>query len=367
MDNKNNLNLGNEIKDILRDALNNNNFNKLNQNIESITRNTINKLKGNNVKTLNYKKLFTPNGKTSGVLFTVFGAIGIFTFGISILVLTILSLPFGRLFNAISLILLPFFIISVVLLIKGIKTLTRLKRAKKYLYSMKGKSYVLIEDIAKRTGLNKRFIEKDLLQMINLRFFPEGHIDAHRTYFILDNETYKQYIDLQTHIQEEKIEEEARQADYKDLDSDIKRVREEGRRVVSQIREANKKIEEREISLKLDKLEQITEKIFLYVEQNPKKLPEIRKFSEYFLPTTLKLIETYKNLDCEPIEGQNILNVKKEIEETLDTINIAFENLLDGLFEDIAMDISTDISVLQTMLMQEGLTETITRDSNKNN
>lgn len=364
MDNKNNLNLGNEIKDILGDALNNKNFNKLNRNIESITRNTINKLTGNKKRTLNYKKLVTPSGKTSGILCTVVGAIGIFALGISMFLLTVLSLPFGRLFNALSFILLPFFIISIVLLIKGIKTLTRLRRVNTYIHSMKGKSYVLIENLAKKTGLDKKFIVKDLLKMLSLGFFPEGHINDHRTYFILNNETYDQYLDLQSHVQKKKIEEETRQAQYKDLDPDIKRVRQEGIRVVSQIREANKRIEEKEISLKLDKLETITEKIFIYVEQNPSKLSEIRKFSEYFLPTTLKLIETYEKLDCEPIEGENITSVKAEIVESLDTINIAFENLLDGLFEDIAMDISTDISVLETMLMQEGLTETITKNEN---
>ncbi len=78
---------------------------------------------------------------------------------------------------------------------------------------------------------------------------------------------------------------------------------------------------------------------------------------EYYLPTTLKLLEAYKEFDRQPVQGENITTAKKEIEKTLDTINLAFENLLDDLFEDAAMDVSTDISVLNTMLAQEGLTE----------
>ena len=110
------------------------------------------------------------------------------------------------------------------------------------------------------------------------------------------------------------------------------------------------------MSIKLDRLEDISNKIYDHVESHPDKIVETKKFSEYFLPTTLKLVETYRRLDSQTIEGENILTAKKEIEDSLDTINNAFENLLDSLFEDISMDISTDISVLETMLMQEGLT-----------
>ena len=76
----------------------------------------------------------------------------------------------------------------------------------------------------------------------------------------------------------------------------------------------------------------------------------------YYLPTTLKLVNAYRKFDEQPVQGENILSSKREIEETLDTINLAFENLFDGLFEEDAMDVSTDISVLETMLKQEGLT-----------
>ena len=93
------------------------------------------------------------------------------------------------------------------------------------------------------------------------------------------------------------------------------------------------------------------------MERNPRQLSEINKFMEYYLPTTLKLVTAYKEFDLQPVQGENIRSAKKEIETTLDTINHAFEVLLDSLFEDAAMDIATDISVLETMLAQEGLTK----------
>ena len=123
-----------------------------------------------------------------------------------------------------------------------------------------------------------------------------------------------------------------------------------------QIRETNDAIPAEDVSEKLDRLELVIDRIFYHVEKHPDQLPEIRKFMDYYLPTTLKLLKAYQEFDSQPVQGENIKTAKQEIRNTLDTINIAFENLLDSLFEDAAMDVSTDISVLQTMLKQEGLT-----------
>ena len=126
---------------------------------------------------------------------------------------------------------------------------------------------------------------------------------------------------------------------------------------IQEIREANDAIPGEEISRKLDRLEDVIGKIFRHIEQHPDQLDDIRKFMEYYLPTTLKLVHAYKEFDKQSIQGENITSAKKEIEETLDTIKLAFENLLDSLFEDAAMDVSGDISVLETLLAQEGLTK----------
>ena len=79
----------------------------------------------------------------------------------------------------------------------------------------------------------------------------------------------------------------------------------------------------------------------------------------YYLPTTTKLIDAYRDLDGKPEYGTNVSKTKKEIEDTLDTINEAFENLFDSLFEDTAWDISSDISTMKVMLQQEGLTKNV--------
>ena len=98
-------------------------------------------------------------------------------------------------------------------------------------------------------------------------------------------------------------------------------------------------------------------RIFAHVEKEPDSAQDLHKMMTYYLPTTTKLIDAYRDLDGQPEYGANISNTKKEIEDTLDTINEAFENLFDSLFEDTAWDISSDISTMKVMLQQEGLTK----------
>ena len=81
------------------------------------------------------------------------------------------------------------------------------------------------------------------------------------------------------------------------------------------------------------------------------------KMMNYYLPMTVKLLDAYEEMDRMPVQGENIKSSKKEIEDTLDTLNQAFEKLLDSVFQDTAWDVSSDISVLHTLLAQEGLTD----------
>ena len=127
--------------------------------------------------------------------------------------------------------------------------------------------------------------------------------------------------------------------------------------VVAYIGEANDEIPGEEISEKLYRLETSVGRIYSQIQKKTEKLPELRKFQEYYLPTTLKLVETYREFDGQPIAGANIKKAKEEIEASLETIIQAFDKLFDSLFAEAAMDVSTDISVLQTLLAQEGLTE----------
>ncbi|MDD6174818.1 MAG: 5-bromo-4-chloroindolyl phosphate hydrolysis family protein [Firmicutes bacterium] len=231
----------------------------------------------------------------------------------------------------------------------------RVRRYRTYLHEISGAAFCSIRTLASSAGKTAGYVLRDIKKMIRRGYFPQGHLDEQGTCLMLDDKTFKQYQELMTRAKEKEAYEKERQEQLRS-NPELESVIREGKQCLGQIREANEAIPGEEISRKLSRLESVTEKIFEYVAQHPEKLPEIRRFMSYYLPTTLKLVNAYRKFDAQPVQGENILSSKREIEDTLDTINLAFENLFDGLFEDDAMDVSTDISVLETMLRQEGLT-----------
>jgi len=248
---------------------------------------------------------------------------------------------------------LPLLLISAGGLLHGIGVRGRISRFKGYLRLIRNRSFCKIRELADAMGKTEQFVIKDLKKMMNRRMFLEAHIDREQEYLILNHKTYDQYL-LSEQQKQQRIEQESKETTPK---SEIEQVIVKGRGYIRQMKAANEAIKGEEISQKLSRLELVTTKIFAYVEKNPEKLTEIRKFMDYYLPTTLKLINAYQEFDSHSFEGDTLVNAKAEIAQTLDTINIAFENLFDSLFEDAAMDISTDISVLQAVLAREGLTD----------
>ena len=99
----------------------------------------------------------------------------------------------------------------------------------------------------------------------------------------------------------------------------------------------------------------MTAKIFAQAESDPEKLPQMRKFLDYYLPTSLKLLEAYAEMDAQGIEGENISESKRRIEQAMGTLVTAFENQLDKLFQSDALDLSADIDVMEKMLQADGL------------
>ena len=126
-------------------------------------------------------------------------------------------------------------------------------------------------------------------------------------------------------------------------------------RAVSEMRRLNDAIADPTISAQIDHLESTTRKIISYVVEHPQKLPQIRKFLNYYLPTTLKLLNAYDRMGSTGVSGENIDGTMGKIETMMGTVVQAFDRQLDALFGDEALDISTDITVLENLLAQEGL------------
>lgn len=138
-------------------------------------------------------------------------------------------------------------------------------------------------------------------------------------------------------------------------DPELDKLIQERDRAVSEMRRLNDSIEDETISAQIDHLEEVTRKIIGEVVKQPKKLPQIRRFLNYFLPTTLKILNAYDRMDAAGIAGDNISATKSKVENMMGTIVQAFDKQLDSLFGAEAMDISTDITVMENLLAQEGL------------
>ncbi|MDB8802854.1 5-bromo-4-chloroindolyl phosphate hydrolysis family protein [Romboutsia sp. 1001216sp1] len=318
----------------------------------------LNKKSKNNISTYISKR---PAGSISGILYILFGASGSLVFGSSVLIFLIVNTFFSGIIlgsNIIFGVLFLFLAVSVGLLLRGINLRKRVKRFKKYVRFIDDNSYFLIKDLAKFAKEKESFVVKDLSKMIDLGMFLEGHIDEEKTYLMLSDEVYGDYLNLkkQQMVKEsnnEKLNEEIENLEKEEIESTIKI----GRNYIEQIKSIRNDLYKEEIAIKLDKLGNISNQILIQVEKNPKKIQEVNKFINHYLPITIKLISSYKDINNQLVQGENIESAKSEIEKSIDLINSAFENLLDDLFEDVVLDISTDISVLKTLFKQEGLAE----------
>ena len=381
-------NLGRDVKDIVQHAINSGDFSALNRDLGA----TLDSALGNVAQSMkragnaysnkySYKPfggyrspsqkermkeareefaLFvnTNGAKALGLLFTTLGIALTIMFGATAGALGIASLFIGSIASKIGtvmMIFLPAMVLSAIMGICGNRLRKKIKRFRSYVKTLNGRPYANVKDLAKSVRKSEKFVRKDLKRMIAKRMFLEGHLDKNGVCFMATDDAYEQYIETERNMEERKAE-EARKPKTQ-LSEDVKKVIEEGDRYIEEIRRSNDAIPGVEISNKIYYLENVIRRIFQRVEKHPELINDLHKFMDYYLPTTMKLLNAYEELDKQDMLGENIKTAKQEIENTLDTINVAFENLLDSFYKETAWDVSSDISVLKTMFAQEGLTE----------
>ena len=127
--------------------------------------------------------------------------------------------------------------------------------------------------------------------------------------------------------------------------------------LLRQLREVNDAIPDPVMSQKISRLEEVSGRIFALAQKDPDKKAQLQKFMNYYLPTALKLLNTYASLSRQAVEGTNITEAKHSIERSMDLLVTAFENQLDKLFQSDALDVTTDIAALEGMLNMDGLTD----------
>ena len=132
---------------------------------------------------------------------------------------------------------------------------------------------------------------------------------------------------------------------------------EKGQEMLAEIRKENDLIPDAQLTAQMNQLDKVANQIFHTVAEQPAKAPQIRRFMDYYLPTTLKMLTGYRKMDERQVKGENANEARAQIREAMDTVLKAFDKQLDALYQDELLDISTDIDVMEAMLKQDGLVE----------
>lgn len=316
---------------------------------------------------------FKKVGNVSNVLYQVFGGIGL---GVTLLitfmhlVATAVEGTAGIAGWTVNLLFLAMFAGMIRL---GIGQRRRLRLAERYASLCGHKLYGEIGHLAGSTGRKARRVIKDLQKMMQIGMFPEGHLDEKKTCFMLSDNIYNQYLETEKNRRIREAENQkpstrqnaqdanmpkadAGQApEFSEQEAELNTMIAEGMECLGKLRDLNDKIPGEVISAKLSRLENLLKDLFDSVREHPEQMHRMHKLMDYYLPTTLKLVEAYEEFDRVSVPGDEIIAAKAEIENTLDTINQAFTELLNNLFQDAVLDATTDAQVLKTMLAREGL------------
>lgn len=220
-----------------------------------------------------------------------------------------------------------------------------LKRFSKYLLAMGDRGAVPIDELARTLGYSERRVAKDLEKMIDRGYFGgKAYLNMELGYLFRGGGAEA---DFRQRFQE------AREGAGAEPKAPPKETEEGYSGILRNIRRANDQIADPVLSAKIDRLEAITAKIFQAVEADPKKAGRIDTFLNYYLPTTQKLLNSYAQFEAAGVEGENLRQAKQRIESTMDSIVKGFEHQLDELYQADAMDVDSDIRVMEHMLRRD--------------
>ncbi|MCI7505404.1 MAG: 5-bromo-4-chloroindolyl phosphate hydrolysis family protein, partial [Coriobacteriaceae bacterium] len=245
----------------------------------------------------------------------------------------------------------------------GVKKIGLLKRFRIYRNVLGSREFCRMEELCRQSSLPQESVVADLRKLIVKDMLKHGHIDDECKYLMVTDEAYSHYRTqlnaLHQRQQQQRLEQQrtAQRRDDLNMSPQARAILDKGQAFIRQIRKSNEAIPGAEISEKIDQIESVVRSIFDRAEENPQVIPELDRLMDYYLPTTVKLLDAYEDLDRQPVQGANIVKSKQEIEQTLDTLSVAFTKLLDSIFAEVAWDVSTDVSVLHAVLAQEGLVD----------
>ena len=214
----------------------------------------------------------------------------------------------------------------------------RSARIARYLAVMGERGYISVEELCTVTGKSRKKIESDLDYMVEKGLLGAGaYLDSGRGIFFRSADAFADYAN----------------ATAKKENVTPKEANEGYAGALRAIRSANDRIADPVLSEKIDHLETVAGKIFREVEEHPEKQQQAATLLNYYLPTTLKLLDSYAKFEEAGIEGENLSRAQEHIEETMDALIKGFDKQLDDLYRNEAMDIDSDIRVMDNMLRRD--------------
>ena len=228
---------------------------------------------------------------------------------------------------------------GLVMLCVGLGKNRRRERWMGYLNYIGTNRQVALAPMAASFGVGVRRLCDDLRKMLAQKVLPNGYLDLAAGKLIFSETGYQAPPKVEPQPEPEAAAEQPQ----------------DDNAILAEIRAVNDAIPDPVMSAKIDRIGEITGKILDYQRSDPGKADRLRSFLNYYLPTTLKILRSYAQLDAQGVEGENITAAKQRIEGMMDKVVEGFETQLDKLFADSAMDISSDVAVLEKMLEKDGL------------
>ena len=308
-----------------------------NANVSSRSTNKVEKTVVKTAKKMN--RAPKASDKTSRIL-SIVGAAITAIFGISLVTMLGEVIAYGW-YSYMMEELLPmcgFFAGGVAMLVAGQRMKRRSARVARYLAVMGKRGYIAVDELCAVTGKSRKKIESDLDYMVEKGLLGAGaYLDSGRGIFFRSADAFADYAN----------------AAAKKENVTPKEANEGYAGALRAIRSANDRIADPVLSEKIDHLETVAGKIFREVEEHPEKQQQAATFLNYYLPTTLKLLDSYAKFEEAGIEGENLSRAQERIEETMDALIKGFDKQLDDLYRNEAMDIDSDIRVMENMLRRD--------------
>lgn len=258
------------------------------------------------------------------------------------------------------------------LLIFGIRNLLTASSLRSFQRAFGTKEAMLFTDLASSLHMSADQARKRANTLLKRGLIPEGHIDDEKTTLMVTSNAFQQYVALRKSqealLEQRRADREARAASenarierehelLKRLSPAERAFLEEGRDYQAQLRKLDELIDDEVVSGRIVAIEDVLQRILARAEEDPRVIEGIGRLNSYYLPTTVKLLTSYDSLEEQPVQGENVSSSRREIEKTLEVLRAAFEKLLDDTYHEMSIDVSTDITVLQSILAREGLVE----------